>query len=107
MSNSSTFCYKEWVNQPDPFDKFRELLKHNHTFPGPYTHKFIGKNSDIFKDSVREFEQKFIGLTRVNERLSASGAHLSLTYEYIAATPEDVVQLAIETHKINDLIYVL
>ena len=107
MSNSSNFCYKRGVSQQDQFDKLRELLKKNHTFPGPYTHKFIGKNSEIFQESVREFEKKFIGLTRISERQSASGAHLSLTYEYIASSPEDIVQLAIETHKINDLIYVL
>ena len=91
----------------DQFKKFRDLLDHNHQFPGPYLHKFIGKNSEIFKASVAEFEQKFIGLKKLQERLTASGSHISLTYEYIAGSADEVVRLAIETHKINDLIYVL
>ncbi len=91
----------------DPFEKFRELLKGHYSFPCTYTHKFIGKNSSIFKTSVEEFEKKFIGLTCTGERTSASAAHISLTYEYLAASAEEIIQLAVETHKINDLIYIL
>ncbi len=91
----------------DPFEKFRALLETNHEFPCVYTHKFIGAHSPIFKTSVEEFEKAFIGLTRVSERLSASGKHLSLTYDYQAANPEDVVQLMIATQKLNDLIYII
>ncbi len=91
----------------DPFEKFRILLENNFQFPCVYLHKFIGSNSPIFKSSVAEFEKKFIGLNRVSERLSTSGKHLSLTYEYQAAHVEDVVQLLIATHQVNDLIYVI
>ena len=48
-----------------------------------------------------------IGLTRTKERLSASSAHLALTYDYIAGSAEEIVELTIETQKINDLIYIL
>ena len=95
------------VSKADPFEKFRTLLEAHYTFPCVYTHKFIGKNSTIFKTSVDEFEKKFIGLTRSTERLSASGKHLSLTYEYHAANADEVIALAVETQKINDLIYIL
>ena len=91
----------------DPFEKFRSLLESNFQFPCVYLHKFIGANSPIFKASVDEFEKKFIGLTRVTERLSASGKHLSLTYEYLAANSEEVVQLVFETQKLNDIIYII
>ncbi len=91
----------------DQFGKFKELLLQNFQFPCVYTHKIIGANSVIFKSSVIEFETKFIGLSKTTERLSASGKHLSITYEYQAANPEDVVQLMIETRKMNDLIYIL
>jgi hypothetical protein len=56
---------------------------------------------------VREFEQKFIGLTRTTERFSASSAHLALTYDYIAGSADEIITLTIETRKINDLIYIL
>ena len=91
----------------DSFEKFKSLLESNFQFPCVYTHKFIGSNSVIFKDSVSEFESKFIGLVRTSERLSASGKHLSLTYEYQAASSDDVVQLMMATQKINDLIYII
>ena len=91
----------------DPFQNFRELIESNHQFPCTYTHKFIGKNSPIFAQSVADFEKKFIGLTRVTERKSTSGAHLALTYEYLAGSAEEIIQLAKETHQINDLIYIL
>jgi putative lipoic acid-binding regulatory protein len=91
----------------DPFEKFRALLDSNFQFPCNYIHKFIGANSTIFKASVADFEKKFIGLTKTSERLSASEKHLSLTYDYHAANVEDVVQLLVETHKLNDLIIML
>jgi len=95
------------MSDVDPFAKFRELLEKEHQFPLEYTHKIIGKNSPIFLQSVAEFESKHIGLRRVGERISASGNHLALTYEYLAATPDDVIELQKETQKINDLIYVI
>ena len=95
------------MTTPDPFEKFRALLQSHYIFPCVYTHKFIGKNSSLFRTAVEEFEKKFIGLTRSGERLSASGKHLSLTYEYHAAHADEVIALAVETQKINDLIYIL
>jgi putative lipoic acid-binding regulatory protein len=91
----------------DPFEKFRYLLEQNYQFPAVYLHKFIGKNSALFLESVQQFEKKFIGLTKTNERQSASGEHISLTYEYQAANAEDVVELTIQTQQINDIIYIL
>jgi putative lipoic acid-binding regulatory protein len=91
----------------DQFAKFRSLLESNFQFPCAYTHKIIGANSTLFKNSVAELEAKFIGLTKTAERLSSSGKHISLTFEYQAASSEDVVQLMIETQKLNDLIYIL
>jgi putative lipoic acid-binding regulatory protein len=91
----------------DPFLKFRTLLEQTYQFPCTYIHKFIGKNSPIFKQSVSEFEQKFIGLTRTTERMSASSAHLALTYDYVAGSADEIIQLTIETQKINDLICIL
>jgi putative lipoic acid-binding regulatory protein len=91
----------------DPFEKFRALLESNYQFPCLYLHKFIGANTTVFKMAVDDFEKKFIGLTRVTERLSASAKHLSLTYEYQAANSDDVVLLMIETQKLNDIIYII
>ena len=91
----------------DPFEKFKYLLNETYQFPCIYLHKFIGKNSPLFAQSITEFEAKFIGLVKTQERQSTSGAHRSLTYEYQAANAEDVVTLTVETQKMNDLIYIL
>ncbi|MBS1959058.1 MAG: hypothetical protein JST80_06260 [Bdellovibrionales bacterium] len=91
----------------DPYENFRELLNKTYMFPATYIHKFIGKNSSIFQQSVQEFEQKFIGLKRTGQNTSASNAHLALTYEFLAGTADDVILLTQETAKINDLIYIL
>ncbi len=88
-------------------EKFKDLLNSNHQFPLNYVHKIIGANTPVFLNSIKEFEAKFIGLKRTVEKQSASGKHLSLTYEYVAANAEDVVLLTTETQKINDLIYIL
>ncbi len=88
-------------------EKFHDLLVANTQFPTVYLHKFIGKNSTIFAMGVADFEKKFIGLTKVTERKSATGKHLALTYEYQAESAKDVVNLALQTHLIHDLIYIL
>lgn len=95
------------MSNEDPFAKFKELLEKEHQFPLNYVHKLIGKNSPIFLESVAEFEKKHIGLKRVGEKKSASGEHISLTYEYLAGSADDVIELQKETQKINDLIYII
>jgi len=91
----------------DPYGKFRALLTDTYLFPANYTHKFIGKNSDLFRNSVAEFEAKFVGLKRIGERRSANGNHLALTYDFLAGNVEDIVELAKATHAIDDLLYML
>jgi putative lipoic acid-binding regulatory protein len=95
------------MSHDERFAKFKELLEKEHQFPLQYIHKIIGKNSPIFLQSVAEFEKKHIGLKRTGEKKSASGEHVSLTYEYHAANADDVIALQVETQKINDLIYII
>ena len=94
-------------NVSDNYDRFKALLNDNLQFPGTYVHKFIGPNAEEFRKSVTEFEKKFIGLKLVGEKLSSSGAHVSLTYEYLAANAEDVVNLTVETKAIPGVLYIL
>jgi putative lipoic acid-binding regulatory protein len=91
----------------DQFAKFRQLLADTYMFPANYQHKFIGKNSPIFQAAVGEFEGKFVGLKRTGEKQSASGNHLALTYDFLAGSAEDVIELAKATYLIADLIYIL
>lgn len=91
----------------DDFTKFRKLLEDTYLFPANYTHKFIGKNSELFRNSVVVFEGKFVGLKRTSEKQSANSAHVALTYEFIAASADDIIGLARATYQIDDLIYIL
>lgn len=89
------------------FVKFRALLESEMMFPTTYIHKFIGRETEKFLASVRAFEGKFVGLKRTQERTSASGGFLALTYSFIAGTPDDVIELTRETQAIEDLLYIL
>jgi putative lipoic acid-binding regulatory protein len=91
----------------DNYDRFKALLNDNFQFPAVYVHKFIGANSAEFRDAVTEFEKKFIGLTRSGEKMSSSNAHVSFTYEYLAANAEDIVSLTVETRAIPGVLYIL
>ncbi len=91
----------------DSFEKFRRLLVETYLFPANYTHKFIGKNSELFRTSVLEFEGKFVGLKRIGEKRSANGNHVALTYDFLAGTADDIIELAKATYLISDLSYIL
>ena len=95
------------MSNSDSYQKFRELLNENYQFPCIYLHKIIGKASEPFSVSLAVFESKFIGLKKTIERKSASGQHLSLTFEYHAASADDVILLVEETRKLADLLYIL
>ncbi len=87
--------------------RFRELLEKSYLFPTTYLHKFIGRDSGEFHASVSIFEQKFVGLKRTKENRSASGKHIAYTYEFIAAKPDDILELTRETSQLKDLMYIL
>lgn len=91
----------------DPYEKFRKLLTETYLFPANYHHKFIGKNTEAFRTSVAEFEGKFVGLKRIGEKLSASENHLALTYDFLAGSADDIVELAKKTRLVSDLLYIL
>lgn len=87
--------------------KFKALLETTHTFPTVYLHKFIGKNSKEFKESVEELERKFVDLKRTDEKLSANQGHLALTYHFNAKDSQAILDLNIATHSLKDLLFIL
>ena len=91
----------------DPYERFKALLEKDLEFPAIYLHKFIGSNTDEFRQSVLEFEKNFTDLTKSGEKLSASQVHVSFTYEYLAKNAEEIVQLTIATKAIPGVLYIL
>ena len=89
------------------YDRFKELLNANFQFPANYVHKFIGANTPEFRSAVKEFEKQFIGLTLTGEKLSSTNLHVSFTYDYLAASADDVVELTVKTREVPGVLYIL
>ncbi len=85
------------------YDKLRELLIAQETFPFDYTHKFIGKNTAAFAQSVAALEAQFPKARRVTERRTADGKHISFTYIFNAASADEIIALLQATSLLNDL----
>lgn len=98
------------------YDKLRELLGEE-TYPHRYLHKFIGLNTDLFRDEVERFEKLFPRAKKVSERESKGGganavasgqppdapSYVAFTYEFVANSPEEIIQLLEATSHLKDL----
>lgn len=98
---------KIYPQQSGQYDKLRELLEAQETFPFQYTHKFIGRNTQAFLDSVSALEKQFPKARRVTERKSGDNQHLALTYTLEADSADDVISLLQATSLLNDLRVIL
>jgi putative lipoic acid-binding regulatory protein len=71
-----------------------ELLQKQHSFPGPYTFKFIGKAEDDFPQRLVASVRATLGLAEDpphTTRPSANGGHVSVTIVPMVSAPEGVV----------------
>ncbi len=89
------------------YDKLRGLLESQETFPFDYTHKFIGRNTPSFFQSVAALEAQFPKARRVTERRSADDKHVSLTYLLNADNADEIIALLQATSLLNDLRVIL
>ncbi len=89
------------------YTRLRELLE-NESYPHRYTHKFIGRKTEAFAASVAVFEQRFPRAARTGERESGGGAaYLAYTYELLADSPDEIIELVRATAEIADLKMIL
>ena len=83
------------------------MLEAQEQFPVEYMHKFIGKNSQAFLDSLAKLEGQIPKLKRQSLRASGSQIHLAVTYILPAESADEVILLLQETEKVIDLVMVL
>jgi len=79
-------------------ERFKKLLDDHHTWPGPYTFKFIVPSSEL-----KDLEVLFPG-DQVLLKPSANGTYTSLTATGIYKSSEDVEQVYQKAGKIEKII---
>jgi putative lipoic acid-binding regulatory protein len=87
-----------------------ELLKANHTFPGPYVFKIIGLNENNFLDRVLRAAQLELGSLQIpthTSRVAEGGRHISVTLELIAEDAEQVLSLYKKFKELDGLVILL
>jgi hypothetical protein len=89
------------------FDRLKALLEEQETFPHDFTLKFIGLNTPVFLESVKEFESEFPILRKQADRLSANAANLAITYIYKAANADEIIALLKRVSQIRDVRVIL
>ena len=98
-------CHNVGVSSPE-YNKLHALLDREQ-YPLRYTHKFIGRNTARFTTSVQALEAKFPKLKLQTARTSKGEAHLALTYEIVAESAAEIIEVLEATGRIEDLHLVL
>jgi len=95
------------VKAPADFSTLKALLEEQETFPMVYLHKFVGRNTPAFALAVAELERNFPGARREKMRASPNQGHLALTYEFSAASADEIIELLRATHLMIDVLVIL
>ena len=89
------------------YEKIRELLEEQETFPIDFMVKFIGRNSAKFRAGCQAFEARFPALRPQSSRESSGGNHLAQTYILAANGADEVIEVLKATALIDDVLIVL
>lgn len=90
-------------------ERLRELLS-NEKYPHTHIHKIIGDKTDAFLSGIEEFEDAHPDITRVGEREKDNGrggAYIALTYEFVATSADEIIELYEATMALPDLKIIL
>ncbi len=89
------------------YDALRKLLETEETYPFEYMHKFTGRDTPAFRESLARFEARFPKLKKQGERPSGSGTYAAVTYLFHAESAEQIIEMLKATGEVEDLILVL
>lgn len=94
------------MSGPPPID----LLKANHSFPGPYIFKVIVENRSGLLDEVMELldqavQRKLSG--NKTQRESSGGKHASLTLELVMMSAEEIHTIYATLKTISGVVLIL
>lgn len=87
-----------------------DRLNEVHSFPGPYTFKVIGANSEEFFDSVVQVVNDALGSgadADVSTRESSGGKHLSVTVSVEVDDAETVLEVYAGFRELEEARFVL
>lgn len=88
------------------YNKLHALLDQE-AYPHRFTHKFIGRNTARFTTGVQQLEARFPKLKLQTARTSKGEAHLALTYELVADSAAEIIEVLEATGQLEDLHLVL
>lgn len=94
----------------DSLASFIESLEANHEFPGPYTIKVIGANSEQFADSVLAATQEELSLDEAPHhgvRATPSGRHVAITLDLQIAATDQLIVLYQRLKTIDDVAFLI
>ena len=95
MSNKST-------KSEDFYSRFEEQLKESQSWPGSYVFKFILKNHAGELEILKSILKNHKG--NLSQKSSTNNRFISVTFEYIASSPSDVIRIYKDASVIDDII---
>ncbi len=82
--------------------RLRELLD-SEPYPRDYVHKFIGKNTEVFRAAVTEMLGLWPQARAHPTRESSNGAYISVSWTVRITSADDVEKLMTTTMQLPDL----
>ena len=95
MSNKST-------KSEDFYLRFEEQLKQSQSWPGSYLFKFILKNEAGELETLKSILNNYKG--NLSQKSSTNNKFISVTFEFLALSPSDVIRIYKEASVIDDII---
>ena len=95
MSNKST-------KSEDFYLRFEEQLKESQSWPGSYLYKFILKKDGGELDKLILILDNFKG--KISQKSSTNNKFVSVTFDFYASSPSDVIKIYKEVSIIEDII---
>ena len=95
MSNKKT-------KSEDFYSRFEEQLKESQSWPGSYLFKFILKNQAGKLEILKSILKNYRG--NLSQKSSTNNKFISVTFEYFASSPSDIIRIYKEASVIDDII---
>ena len=95
MSNKKT-------KSKDFYIRFEEQLKESQSWPGSYLFKFILKNQAGELEILKSILKNHRG--NLSQKFSTNNKFISVTFEYFASSPSDIIRIYKEASVIDDII---
>ena len=93
---------KKSTKSQDFYLRFEDQLKESQSWPGSYLYKFILKNKKGELASLIRILENYKG--NLTQKSSTNNKFISVTFEYFASSPSDVIKIYKDVSVIEDII---